>query len=153
MKQFLSLRQRKALGMSHFKTRLLPGPCGFPGLQTHWWSQHFLWDIKTVVGSCSELWEIQLRCFIAFSRYVLRRSLLCGSSNMLGTAGRVSPAQKWFSHKAECTLIAVGKSYSLYIFMSSKMYLENTLFQYENQILEMKKCFCKDRFFCTNTLT
>lgn len=40
--------------------------------------------------------------------------------------------------------MAVGKSYSLDLFMSSETYLENTIFQNENQILEMKNCFLRE---------
>ena len=59
IKQFLSLWQRKALGKSHFESCLPPGTCGYPRLQTHWCSQHFLWGSKTVQRSGSELREIQ----------------------------------------------------------------------------------------------
>lgn len=143
VKQFLSLWQRKALGGPHFDSCLLSGTCS-PGWQTPWGSQHFLRDIKIVVGGCSELWEIQRTIFISFSKCVLRRSLLWASSNLLGAAGRASPVQKWFTRKTECTLMAVGKSYSLDLFMSSETYLENTIFQNENEILEMKNCFLRE---------
>lgn len=151
VKQFLSLHQRKAPGMSHLKSRLLPGARGSPGLQTCWCSQHFLWDIRTAVGSWSELWEIQLRFFIPFSKYVPRCSLLCGSCNVSGPAERVTCSEMGQSLGRMC-LMAVGKSYSLGLLMSSQAYLEG-IFHNKNQILEMKKCVFKETFFCTDTIT
>lgn len=95
----------------------------FPGLQTPWYSQHYLGDIKVVVGGYHKLWEIQLRYFISFSEHALSHSPSCGGSFMSGPAGRVSPAQKWDSHRAECA--------GLDMFISSQACLENTMFQSE----------------------
>ena len=86
-----------------------------------------------------------MRFLISFSNCVLGCSLLCGSSNMLGTAGRVSPAQKWFSHKAECTLMAVGKSYSIDLFISS--FLEDAIISEWQSNSGDEQVFFKESFF------